>query len=145
MSRSYEAAGVDYDTLDAAKRLAIDLASSTLAGPQARGASVVGGSIGEPATLVQLGGLTLAVVLECLGTKSTIAREVEDAIGLDRWDAVGVDAVAAIVNDLCCVGAVPLTVNAYFATGSADWYTGTRHRSLVAGWARACAVRGSPG
>jgi phosphoribosylformylglycinamidine cyclo-ligase len=67
-----------------------------------------------------------------------IAREVEDVLGLDRWDAVGVDAVAAIVNDLCCVGALPLTVNAYFATGSSGWYAGRRHASLVTGWRSAC-------
>jgi len=143
VSGSYELAGVDYDTLDAAKRLAIDVASSTLSEPSARGASVVSSSIGEPATLVELGGLTLAVVLECLGTKSTIAREVEDVLGVDRWDAVGIDAVAAIVNDLCCVGALPITLNAYFATGSAEWYSGTRHRSLVGGWARACGAVGA--
>ncbi|MGD0595374.1 MAG: AIR synthase-related protein [Acidimicrobiales bacterium] len=143
MTSAYGSAGVDYVTLDAAKRLAIDFAAGTLAGPLARGASVVGASIGEPATLVELGGLTLAVVLECLGTKSMIAREVEDALGLDRWDAVGVDAVAAIVNDLCCVGALPLTLNAYFATGAAQWYAGSRHRSLVTGWRRACEAIGA--
>jgi phosphoribosylformylglycinamidine cyclo-ligase len=143
VSSAYEAAGVDYDTLDAAKRLATDFGSRTLSAPARQGASIVASSIGEPATLVEIGGLSLAVVLECLGTKSMIAREVEDALGIDRWDAVGVDAVAAIVNDLCCVGAVPLTINAYFATGSANWYTGTRHRSLVAGWARACAAVGA--
>jgi phosphoribosylformylglycinamidine cyclo-ligase len=143
VSDAYEAAGVDYDTLDAAKRIAVDLASHTLAGPAARGASVVASSIGEPATLVEIDGLIFAVVLECLGTKSMIAREVETALGVDRWEAVGVDAVAAIVNDLACVGAVPLTLNAYFATGSADWYSGTRHGSLVAGWARACATVGA--
>lgn len=138
MTKAYESAGVDYDTLDAAKRLAMELAAGTLHQPLRRGASVVDASIGEPATLLELGGLTLAVVLECLGTKSMIAREVEDVLGLDRWDAVGIDAVAAIVNDLCCVGALPLTVNAYFATGSSSWYSGRRHPSLVAGWQRAC-------
>jgi phosphoribosylformylglycinamidine cyclo-ligase len=138
MSNAYETAGVDYDTLDAAKRLAMELAAGTLHQSLRQGASVVGASIGEPATLLELGGLTLAVVLECLGTKSMIAREVEDVLGLDRWDAVGIDAVAAIVNDLCCVGALPLTVNAYFATGSSSWYAGRRHQSLVAGWRRAC-------
>jgi phosphoribosylformylglycinamidine cyclo-ligase len=129
MSNAYETAGVDYDTLDAAKRLAMELAAGTLHQSLRQGASVVGASIGEPATLLELGGLTLAVVLECLGTKSMIAREVEDVLGLDRWDAV---------NDLCCVGALPLTVNAYFATGSSSWYAGRRHQSLVAGWRRAC-------
>lgn len=143
MSGAYGSSGVDYDTLDAAKRLAIDLAAGTLTGPERRGASVVAASVGEPATLLELGGLTLAVVLECLGTKSMIAREVEDVLGLDRWAAVGVDAVAAIVNDLCCVGALPLTINAYFATGSARWYSGSRHGSLVAGWRQACEAVGA--
>ena len=143
VSSAYGRAGVDYDTLDAAKRLAIELAASTLSRPAGRGAHVVGASIGEPAALLELGGLTLAVVLECLGTKSMIAREVEDVLGLDRWDAVGVDAVAAVVNDLCCLGALPLTVNAYFATGSAEWYSGSRHRSLVTGWGRACEAVGA--
>jgi phosphoribosylformylglycinamidine cyclo-ligase len=143
VSGSYRVVGVDYDTLDAAKRFAIDAAAGTLSGPMARGASVVAPTIGEPATLVELGGLILAVVLECLGTKSMIAREVEDALGMDLWDAVGIDAVAAIVNDLCCVGALPLTLNAYFATGSAEWYAGSRHRSLVRGWAKACETVGA--
>jgi phosphoribosylformylglycinamidine cyclo-ligase len=143
VTSAYDRAGVDYSTLDAAKRLAIELASGTLGQPSRRGAFVVGASIGEPATLIELGGLTLAVVLECLGTKSMIARQVEDVLGLDRWEAVGVDAVAAIVNDLCCVGALPLAVNAYFATGSADWYSGSRHRSLVTGWQRACRAVGA--
>jgi phosphoribosylformylglycinamidine cyclo-ligase len=140
---AYGSAGVDYDTLDGAKRWAIVAAGATLGRPQPRGASVVAASLGEPATLVDVGGLTLAVVLECLGTKSMIAREVEDVLGLDRWDAVGVDAVAAIVNDLCCVGALPLTLNAYFATGSAEWYSGSRHRSLVSGWQQACEAVGA--
>jgi phosphoribosylformylglycinamidine cyclo-ligase len=135
---AYEAAGVDYGTLDAAKRLAMDLGAATLGLPAPRGATVVAGSIGEPATLIEVDGLTLAVVLECLGTKSMIARDVEDQIGLDRWAAVGIDAVAAIVNDLCCAGALPLTLNAYFATGSADWYSDSRHRSLMTGWSEAC-------
>jgi phosphoribosylformylglycinamidine cyclo-ligase len=143
VSGAYEAAGVDYDTLDAAKRVAIDFAAQTLSAPAARGATVVASSIGEPATLVEVGGLILAVVLECLGTKSMIAREVETELGVDRWEDVGIDAVAAIVNDLCCVGAVPLTISAYFATGSTEWYSGSRHGSLVAGWARACETVGA--
>ncbi len=42
--------------------------------------------------------------------------------GVNRFADVAYDTVAAIVNDLCCVGALPLVVNAYFATGSSDWY-----------------------
>ncbi len=143
MTDAYGAAGVDYGTLDAAKRLAMEAAASTLERPAVRGATVEKASIGEPATLLQVGDVTLAVVLECLGTKSVIAREVEEQLGLDRWDAVGADAVAAVVNDLCSVGALPLTLNAYFATGSAAWYGGSRHRSLVEGWRRACTDAGA--
>jgi len=143
VSDAYGAAGVDYDTLDAAKRLAINLAAATHAQPGARGATIVAATIGEPATLLEVGGLTLAVVLECLGTKSMIAREVADVLGLDRWEAVGIDTVAAIVNDLCCVGALPLTINAYFATGAAEWYSGGRHHSLVQGFSEACSRVGA--
>src|SRR5262249_5220690 len=48
--------------------------------------------------------------------------------------------VGAVVNDLCCVGALPLAVNAYFATGASDWYRdAARAGALVEGWRRACA------
>ncbi len=142
-TEAYAQAGVDYAVLDGAKRAALSAAAATLDLPAARGASVLAESVGEPAALVDLGGRHLAVVLECLGTKSTVALEVDEALGLDRFADVGVDAVAAIVNDLCCVGAVPLTLNAYFATGSSRWYAGRRHESLVSGWARACVEAGA--
>jgi phosphoribosylformylglycinamidine cyclo-ligase len=140
---AYEQAGVDYDVLDAGKRraLAAALSTSHLAGR--RGASVLDASRGEPAVLVDLGEVLVASVLECLGTKSTIAREYEVATGVDRYDAIGYDTVAAALNDLACVGASPVLVNAYFATGSAGWYSGTRHASLVAGWVAACEEAGA--
>lgn len=140
---AYRDAGVDYDVLDAAKRRSIEQAAATLGYARDRGASVVAESVGEPATLIDLGGIRLAVVLECLGTKSMIARAVESDLGLDRWHAVGIDTVAAVVNDLCCLGALPLAVNAYLATGDSGWYSGGRHASLVAGWRHACEQAGA--
>lgn len=140
---AYGEAGVDYDVLDAGKRRALAAALGTSAFAARRGAAVVDGSRGEPAVVMSVGGVTLASVLECLGTKSSIAREYEELTGVDRFDAVGYDTVAAAVNDLVCVGAVPLLVNAYFATGSAGWYAGSRHGSLVAGWRRACEEAGA--
>ncbi|MCU1494481.1 MAG: Phosphoribosylformylglycinamidine cyclo-ligase [Acidimicrobiaceae bacterium] len=140
---AYERAGVDYDTLDAAKRTALAAALSTTSFPLARGARLDDASRGEPAVVVEVGGVTLGFVLECLGTKSTIARAYEELSGVDRFDAIGYDTVAAVVNDCCCVGALPFVVNAYFATGSASWYAGSRHASLVAGWRRACADSGA--
>lgn len=136
---SYRDAGVDYETLDAGKRSAIAqaLATSPLLG--ARGGRALDDSRGEPAFAFELDGRTLAFVVEGLGTKSIIARRVLEEQGVDRFADVAYDAVAAIVNDLACVGALPLVVNAYFATGSAEWYRhGQRAHSLLAGWRRAC-------
>jgi len=136
---SYRDAGVDYETLDAGKRSAIAQALATSSLLAARGGRALDDSRGEPAFAFELDGRTLAFVVEGLGTKSMIARQVLEQQGVDRFADVAYDAVAAIVNDLCCVGALPLVVNAYFATGSADWYRqGERAASLLAGWRRAC-------
>ncbi len=140
---AYRSTGVDYGVLDAAKRRSIRAVLSSLEAPAARGAVVAAETIGEPAQLIEVDGVMLATVLECLGTKSEIAREVEESLGDDRWEGIGVDSVAAIVNDLCCVGALPVSVSAYVATGSASWYSGSRHASLVAGWQRGCAEAGA--
>ena len=139
----YAEAGVDYATLDAAKRRAVAAARQTSSAAAARGAAVDEASRGEPATVVTVGDTRFAFVLECLGTKSLVARDFETATGVDRFDAVGYDTVASAVNDCCCVGALPIVVNAYFATGAASWYSGTRHASLVEGFARACRDAGA--
>ncbi len=138
---AYGAAGVDYETLDAGKRNALTEALATspalLSAPG--GGRAVDESRGEPAFVFEAGGQTLAFVVEGLGTKSVIARACEDQLGADGFDAVAYDTVAAIVNDLCCVGAVPLVVNAYFATGASDWYShADRQAGLLAGWRRGC-------
>jgi phosphoribosylformylglycinamidine cyclo-ligase len=136
---SYRAAGVDYDALDAAKRRAMAMALPTSAAMQARGANALDRSRGEPAFVFELAGRTLALVVEGLGTKSVIARQVLETQRADRFADVAYDTVAAIVNDLCCVGALPLVVNAYFATGSSEWYAEReRAESLLEGWRRGC-------
>jgi phosphoribosylformylglycinamidine cyclo-ligase len=143
---AYGAAGVDYQTLDAGKRNALTEALATspalLAAPG--GGRAVDESRGEPAFVFEAGGQTLAFVVEGLGTKSMIARACEDQLGAGGFDAVAYDTVAAIVNDLCCVGAVPLVVNAYFATGASDWYAHPdRQAGLLAGWRRGCEDAGA--
>ncbi|MEA2315129.1 MAG: phosphoribosylformylglycinamidine cyclo-ligase [Solirubrobacteraceae bacterium] len=140
---SYRAAGVDYDALDAAKRLAMARASATSALLAARGGHVLEGSRGEPAFVFELAGRTLAFVVEGLGTKSIIARQMLEGHKVNRFADVAYDTVAAIVNDLCCVGALPLVVNAYFATGSSDWYSEhDRAAALLEGWQRGCVDAG---
>jgi phosphoribosylformylglycinamidine cyclo-ligase len=141
---AYASAGVDYATLDAGKRLALTAALGTSAALAAHGGKALDVSRGEPAFVFELGDRTLAFVMEGLGTKAVASRQVAERLGLNRFDAVAYDTVAAIVNDLICVGALPLVVNAYFATGSSDWYRKREwHAALVEGWSRACADAGA--
>ena len=143
-SSAYRAAGVDYHALDAGKRGALTEALATSELLAASGARAIDESRGEPAFVFEVGGQTLAFVVEGLGTKSIIARHVEEELGVNAFDNVAYDTVAAIVNDLCCVGAVPLVVNAYFATGSSDWYTNkARNGGLLKGWREACEDAGA--
>jgi phosphoribosylformylglycinamidine cyclo-ligase len=140
---SYRDAGVDYEALDAGKRGAIAAALSTSQLLVARGGRALDSSRGEPAFVFELGETTLAFVVEGLGTKSMIARQVLEDQGVDRFGDVAYDTVAAICNDLCCVGALPLVVNAYFATGASEWYReGERGAALIEGWRRACVDAG---
>lgn len=141
---AYRSAGVDYEALDAGKRDALAEALSTSAMLAATGGRAVDESRGEPAFVFEAGGATLAFVVEGLGTKSIIARQVEAFAGSFGFANVGYDTVAAIVNDLCSVGALPLVINAYFATGSSDWYAHEdRHSALLAGWREACVDAGA--
>jgi len=143
-SATYRSAGVDYVSLDASKRQALSQALATSALLGAHGGVAVDESRGEPAFVFSLGDRTLAFVLEGLGTKSMIATALEAHHGVAGFDSVAYDTVAAIVNDLCCVGAQPLVVNAYFATGSSDWYErADRQAALLSGWRRACEDAGA--
>lgn len=143
-SSTYGSVGVDYDTLDAAKRSALAQALATSPLLAQHGGRALDESRGETAFVFEFDDKTMAIVLECLGTKSMIAREFQEVTGSDRFADIAFDSVAAIVNDLCCVGAMPLVVNAYFATGSGEWYEqGTRKESLVAGWRAACEQAGA--
>jgi phosphoribosylformylglycinamidine cyclo-ligase len=136
---SYRAAGVDYDALDAAKRMAMAKALATSPLLRERGGQARDDSRGEPAFVFELEGRAFAFVVEGLGTKSIIARQVLERHGVNRFADVAYDAVAAIVNDLACVGALPLVANAYFATGTSDWYRDSERASaLLEGWRGAC-------
>jgi phosphoribosylformylglycinamidine cyclo-ligase len=140
----YRRSGVDYEVLDEIKREAIALASATAPLLAASGAAEVSKSRGSSAYVFELNGTTLALVVEGLGTKSIIASEYLDATGVSRFADIARDAVAAIVNDVISVGANPLVVPAYFATGDASWY-GNRERSLdlLNGWRAACEEAGA--
>jgi phosphoribosylformylglycinamidine cyclo-ligase len=135
----YGKLGIDYDVLDASKRDAIGYAQSTSHLLALHGGRAVEASRGASAFVLELGGQQLAFVVEGLGTKSIISRHWMEVSGEDRFADVGIDAVGAIVNDVCSVGALPVVINAYFATGRSDWHAdSTALQSLLQGWHRAC-------
>jgi phosphoribosylformylglycinamidine cyclo-ligase len=142
-SANYKAAGVDYGALDEGKRMAMARALATSPLLASRGGKALDASRGEPAFVFEFDGRTLAFVMEGLGTKSIVARHMLQRHGSNRFADVGYDTVAAILNDLCCVGALPLVVNAYFATGASEWYAEPeRFAALLEGWQRACVDAG---
>jgi phosphoribosylformylglycinamidine cyclo-ligase len=139
MSSEYTKAGIDYDVLDESKRAAIRNAQATSSLIGLHGGRIVEESRGASAFVLELGGQQLAFVVEGLGTKSIIARHWLEQTGEDRFADVAIDGVAAIVNDVASVGALPVVINAYFATGDSNWHAGnTSIRSLLEGWRRGC-------
>ncbi|MFI5034926.1 MAG: phosphoribosylformylglycinamidine cyclo-ligase [Acidimicrobiales bacterium] len=68
-----------------------------------------------------------------VGTKLEVARRV------GRFDTVGVDLVAMLVDDLVCVGAEPLFVLDYVAVGALD---PARLEEVVAGVVEGCRLAG---
>ncbi len=144
ISDAYRTAGVDYSSLDPAKMRAQESARGTSRNLVAKGMTPLEQTRGEPAFVFGAGNSHTAFVVECLGTKSIIAQQLLERHGINRFFELGYDAVAAIVNDIVCVGALPAVVNAYFATGSSGWYDdGARFEALVNGWAAACDAAGA--
>ncbi len=77
--------------------------------------SISGLASGYFATLMHVPpGPPLALTTDGVGTKILLARQAR------RWEPVGVDCVANNVNDLVCVGAVPLALLDYVATDRID-------------------------
>src|SRR6202522_3805448 len=77
--------------------------------------STTGLASGYFATLMHLPpGPPIALTTDGVGTKIMLAEEA------NRWEPIGVDCVANNVNDLICVGAVPLALLDYIATDRID-------------------------
>jgi phosphoribosylformylglycinamidine cyclo-ligase len=143
MSDKYKSAGVDYDVLDACKRVAQLAANSTAATLVPSGFHELEGSRGESAYVVDVGPVCVAQVTEALGTKNLVADAVRATGGPTYYDAIGRDAVATIVNDLCTVGATPVSLTSYWGVGDAAWFADERRmRDLTDGWAAACKESG---
>jgi phosphoribosylformylglycinamidine cyclo-ligase len=135
----YSATGVDYAVLDGGKRLALTAALATSPLLEQHGGRSVDESRGQSAFVFEFEGRSFGFVVEGLGTKAVIARQFLEQAGDNRFADVAYDTVAAIVNDLCSTGALPLVVNAYFATGNASWLEDEdRFAALLDGWRRGC-------
>jgi phosphoribosylformylglycinamidine cyclo-ligase len=112
---TYAAAGVDEEREQAAFARVMRpwLARTKVRSPLVT--SITGLASGYFATLVHLPpGPPLALTTDGVGTKILLAREA------NRWEPIGVDCVANNVNDLICVGAVPLALLDYMAIDRID-------------------------
>jgi phosphoribosylformylglycinamidine cyclo-ligase len=139
----YAEAGVNYQVIDPGKRLAQERALSTASALSPRGFAEVGESRGESAYVVDLGDSYVSTVTEALGTKNLIADAVRPLTGKTHYDAIAEDTVATILNDLATVGGAPVSLTAYWGTGSSDWFIDeVRMADLTTGWARACSRAG---
>ena len=142
----YSSAGVDYHRIDALKVRAQQAARDTARHLEARGSREIDRSRGESAYVLEVGGVLLASVTECLGTKVLVADAVRPISGRTHYDTIAQDTIAMAVNDLITVGATPLSVQAYWAAGSSEWFSdGERMSDLVRGWQAACDDRRSEG
>ena len=97
---------------------------------------VVGGFGGFAAGLTLPPGYVEPVLMlttDGVGTKLELARR------YNRWDGVGFDLVAMVVDDLAAAGATPLGVVDYMAVGALD---PQRDTAIVASIAEACSLAG---
>lgn len=134
---TYKDSGVDYDAMDAFKRMAQEAALATAGNIKRLGLKDVPASRGESAYLVEADDHYLAQVEEGLGTKNLVADGLSDRPEL--YANIAQDAVAMIVNDMITLGALPVSVAMHLGAGDSQWFKDqARLQALVSGWRRAC-------
>lgn len=135
----YKQAGVDYGRIDPLKVAAQQAAAGTAGNLARHGLAEVAASRGESAYVIDCGDHYLASITECLGTKALVADAMRAVTGRTYYDCLAQDTLAMAINDLITVGATPVSVHAYWATGGSDWFEDAeRACDLVAGWKAAC-------
>ncbi|SHG14968.1 phosphoribosylformylglycinamidine cyclo-ligase [Jatrophihabitans endophyticus] len=131
MSNAYAGAGVD---VEAGER-AVELMKASVARtdrPETRGG--LGGFAGLFALdLTRHPKPVLASSTDGVGTKLVIAQ------AMDRHDTIGIDLVAMVVDDLVVVGAEPLLLTDYIATGKV---VPEKIAAIVSGIAEGCVQAG---
>lgn len=141
---TYKSAGVSYDAMDPLKRMAQREGKNTTHNFDGSGFRELSHSRGESAYIIENNESYFAFVEEGLGTKNLVADAMYPITKKTYYDDLAQDTVAMMVNDLITVGAKPLTVLAYWAAGSAEWFENKeRMEDLVCGWADACDMSGA--
>ncbi|MGC0272450.1 phosphoribosylformylglycinamidine cyclo-ligase [Pseudactinotalea sp. Z1739] len=130
---TYASAGVDTEAGDKAVEMMKDAVRAT------HTPAVIGG-VGGFAGMVDASALKdyrrplLATSTDGVGTKVAIAQE------MDVHDTIGFDLVGMVVDDIVVVGATPLFMTDYIATGSV---VPERIADIVRGIAQACQLAGT--
>lgn len=141
---TYKKSGVDYGKIDPLKVLAQKEAKKTSKNLSGTGLTEIKESRGESAYVVDCGNFYLASITECLGTKALVADEVRKITGKTYYDSIAQDTIAMAVNDIVTIGAKPISIHAYWATGSSEWFNDERRmKDLVHGWRKACDLSGA--
>lgn len=118
MAKSYSEAGVD---LSKVKSIQNKINETIFAGKK-------GALVGHYAGLVNFAGRKLAMHTDGVGSKVLVAQEME------KYDTVGIDAIAMNVNDIICVGAKPMAGVDYIALAKEDdFLVGELLKGLMAG------------
>jgi len=133
MVNKYAEAGVDTHAGD----LAVELMKAAVS--KTHGASVVGGFGGfaglfDASALKAFERPLLATSTDGVGTKVAIAQ------AIDKHDTIGQDLVGMVVDDIIVVGAKPLFMTDYIATGRV---VPERIADIVRGIAEACTATGT--
>ncbi len=124
---TYAGAGVSIESGDAAVDRIKSVVASTKRAEVLGGIGGFGGLFALDTTKYRAP--VLVASADGVGTKLDIARQ------LGRYDTVGIDLVAMLVDDLVCVGAEPLFLLDYVAVGKLE---PARLEELVAGIAEGC-------
>ncbi len=129
---SYAAAGVD---VEAGERAVALMRESVKAAQRPESVGDFGGFAGlfDASALTKYRRPLLATSTDGVGTKVAVAR------AMDVHDTIGIDLVAMVVDDLVVVGAEPLFLTDYIATGSV---VPERIAAIVSGIAAGCQLAG---
>ncbi len=101
---AHSARGVDQSLVDRCSSIAYGHAKATFAGTAVPGVRIEGED-GGFANVIRLGGARIAVTSDGIGTKIDVAER------LGRFDTLGFDLVAMVVDDLVAVGAEPFAIS----------------------------------